>query len=144
MRRAMTWVYCEPKSRMRIFEWAEGADMFSPIRGEVVHLRVASRKDHLSDRRRWKAGLRRGRRARVVPALPGQSGLQWRSHRCTAGPPVRVPCKVVSLGKIKGLVCHCKKMEATRRHVARVANTLIEQNNREDDRAGSFISRLSP
>ena len=25
----MTWVYCEPKSRMRILEWAEGAEVFT-------------------------------------------------------------------------------------------------------------------
>src|SRR6187549_2095952 len=29
MRRAMTWVYCEPKSRMRIFECAGGAAVFT-------------------------------------------------------------------------------------------------------------------
>ena len=29
MRRAMTCVYCEPKSRMRIFECADGAEVFT-------------------------------------------------------------------------------------------------------------------
>jgi hypothetical protein len=27
----MTWVYCEPKSRMRILEWAEGGAIFTGL-----------------------------------------------------------------------------------------------------------------
>src|SRR5260370_24883414 len=38
MRRAMTWVYCEPKSRIRIFECFGGAAVFTWLR---VRLRDA-------------------------------------------------------------------------------------------------------
>ena len=43
MRRAMTCVYCEPKSRIRIFECANGATVFTALRMSLRHAVLAGR-----------------------------------------------------------------------------------------------------
>src|SRR5919106_5903438 len=43
MRRAMTCVYCEPKSRIRIFECADGATVFTALRMSLGHAMLTCR-----------------------------------------------------------------------------------------------------
>src|SRR6266404_7964726 len=65
MRRAMTWVYCEPKSRIRIFECFGGAAVFMDAFGG----RRVRRRDLPVPVVRGRSGLRRLRRAEVATRL---------------------------------------------------------------------------
>src|SRR5207244_1121994 len=74
MRRPMTWVYCEPKSRMRIFECFGGDSVFTPITDEFAGRRA-----------RWRDRLMGDQADRLFPG---------RSRRAQAGLPLLACCVV--------------------------------------------------
>ena len=121
MRRAMTWVYCEPKSRMRIFECADGVDISTIPDGGPPRAPVSA-----------PSGLVGSFRSRALPT---------RARR------KRIEAVVASPGKIEGVTSVQCILEdgSLRRQLSRCvafAKRPINAQRLARDRTGSSSSRL--
>src|SRR6266404_7079312 len=114
MRRAMTCVYCEPKSRITTLEWVDASVIFTRVTGEFVG-RHALRPDRLEIALTGQAFPDQSPRARTALALLACCVLQVDRHnRPQQGMRSRPGSACVSSTYFMKRLFHCKKVAAFR------------------------------
>src|SRR5262249_62313818 len=107
----MTCVYCDPKSRMRIFEWVDFSDIFGAR--DESGARYVLQPDHLEIVPSARPFPGRSPRVETALQLPGWCVVQVdQRSRSKSGMRSQVRSRGLSSAYFMNELFHCKKVEA--------------------------------